>query len=200
MKRFGLNALLLMGLMASSLYSNPAFAQGYSFCWPAATAATYSGTCTSTGSFAGHTVPRCATGTDGAFDIQSMLLNGTAGSITVSSLDFLNNSSANTGNKCFKVSAASETLNADTASLTYGTASALVSMNVSTCTTGTTPLCSTGAFAAVTSKDNGTGSNCSGTACNSHPLLLHVEVLATGCTSEASTGVDVVQVCGSVAP
>lgn len=172
-------------------------AAGYEFAIHPETAAGYSGGCTSAGSFNGQAVPRCTT-TDGGFYVCNTLLgaaNATS-SFVVSHLDIAKITAAATGNICYKVSAASVTTGAydvtSASTLSYGTASSLISTAVNPPTTGTKPVVSLGPTGAVTPKDNGTTVACAGSACNQHRLCIYVQVLSTGCTGAATTSVDVI--------
>lgn len=198
-----------MGIFGLLLYTGVAHAQGYDGYVGFESAANYAGTCASTGSLNGHAVPRCTNGVDGSFDVPAPYLlsaAGTGANISIKSIAFTNNGSIATGNHCFRASFVSLTDNADIASITYGTPTALVTKDVSTCTTGTTPMCNTTTTAAVQSKDLGTGSDCATTACNNTRLIIHVEycdvtasgTCATACTSEAAGTVDAVGMAYSV--
>lgn len=175
------------------VFGGLAWAVGFDVPVAMPTAYNYDGSiCVSTGTFAGLTVPRCTNGNGKFYFAFGMpAIPASPPSFTIA-FD-INNSGGETtaaNHWCYRASCAVVTAggNADTiANLTFGTVSALSDNQFTSPCNAANKACVGAATAAFTCNDNGTGSGCSGTACNDHLTVIFVEPRTTSCTATVST-------------
>jgi hypothetical protein len=197
--RWGL-ALLLLCLAV------PSYA-GFTVELDAAAAYAYDGTtCTSTGTHAGRTVPRCSGTADGTFVLRTFTqVAGSAPQITPQMVRFVTvgDPSDATAAACFTIACTATTEGSAPGTMTYNSGSTIdYDMDADSCTAQNVE-CMTGAGTAANIRNLQTGTDCASTACNNAELICRVRyngTAGTGCTNGYTGGVDLSSIKLDVTP
>jgi len=183
-------------------FVSPAWGSGYQVDVQDMSSATnYTGGCTATGSLDGKTIPSCASGSDGTFDIDIGVSTLASDSVSAScdGVGFTNEGGLSSGNVCFKCAFVSIDSNVDITtiaglSIPAGNTTAVISKALSGCSSSAHTFCVTGAAAASKPVYNsGTSASCNGsTECKRRKTIVRVTHQSSGnCTGGAATAVTV---------